>query len=73
MNFVSNVAIQLILLLLFLRLRSVLGDKFLVFHSPYAASHPWHVLPVTREMLGRGHTVTTIIFKAEDFFSVVHF
>ena len=27
------------------------------------------VLPVTREMLGRGHTVTTVIFKAEHRFT----
>ena len=70
MNYVST-AIGLFLLCL--GLTSVFGDKFLVIHSPFAGSHPWHVLPVTREMLGRGHTVTTIIFKAEDFFSVVHF
>ena len=61
----------ILLFLLYLRLTSVLGDKFLVFHSPFAASHPWHVLPVTREMLRRGHTVTTIIFKAENFFTLV--
>ena len=43
---------------------SSLGDKLLVIHTPYSGSHPWHVLPVTREMLGRGHAVTTIIYKA---------
>ena len=43
---------------------SSLGDKLLVIHTPYSGSHPWHVLPVTREMLRRGHTITTIIFKA---------
>ena len=46
MNYVST-AIGLFLLCL--GLTSVFGDKFLVIHSPFAGSHPWHVLPVTRE------------------------
>ena len=58
-------SIHLQMVILSLSMISSSGDKFLVIHTPYSGSHPWHVLPVTREMLGRGHAVTTIIYKAE--------
>ena len=34
-----------------------------VFHGPVSGSHPVHVLPVTRELLKNGHSVTTVIYR----------
>ena len=45
----------------FFKLDTVLQNK--VFHGPVSGSHPVHVLPVTRELLRKGHFVTTVIYR----------
>ena len=34
-----------------------------VMHGPASGSHPIHLLPVTKELLERGNSVTTVRFK----------
>ena len=32
-------------------------------HTPASGSHPIHLLPITKELLRRGHSVTTVRFR----------